>query len=89
MVEASPKISGGSSKFPGGLEVIHGIAQTTFGRVVTPPPPVYQVVQGAIESRCRTQHSGVRRQLESFLLEFLTGALFVKEMFFVHNLCSP
>ena len=31
-----PKNSGGSSKFPGGQQVIHRIAQTAFVRVVTP-----------------------------------------------------
>ena len=31
-----PKNSGGSTKFPGGHEVIHRTAQTTFIRVVTP-----------------------------------------------------
>ena len=31
-----PKNSGGSSKFPGGRQVIHRIAQTAFVRVVTP-----------------------------------------------------
>ena len=32
----SPKKSGGSSKFPGGLKVIHSIGQTTNVRAVTP-----------------------------------------------------
>ena len=31
-----PKNSGGSTKFPGGHEVIHRTAQTAFVRVVTP-----------------------------------------------------
>lgn len=31
----TPKKSGGSSKFQGGIKVIHGVAETLFGGVVT------------------------------------------------------
>ena len=36
-----PKKSGGSTKFPGGHEVIHRAAQTAFVRVVTPRFELY------------------------------------------------